>query len=204
MKRKTVAILGMLTFAMLTISVIFNNDTIFAKSKEPKVISIHADHKVFEDYKELENHAPIIVQAKFSGERMTVLPKNVGDFLPYSKSKVEITKVIKGNLSKEESIIVLEPAAMDDSRNVFITTEGYNLLDAKGKYTLFLRETPINNSYQIVGMYQGKYDHAISKESNVADDMNVKYNQIVEEEVFGKNIKQFNKLKKQVLKKHEW
>ncbi|GED33908.1 hypothetical protein P9G84_31250 [Brevibacillus centrosporus] len=204
MRKSTVGIFSALLIAALTFGITSNSEIIFAKSKGPEVYSIHADYKMFEDYKELEKYSPIIVQVKFSGERETVLPKNVGDFLPYSKTKVDVKKVIKGELEEKDEIIVLEPAALDNDRNVFLTTEGYNLIDSKGKYTLFLRPTPLKNSYQIVGMYQGKYDHSISKESKMKDDHNITFDEVEGEEVFGENVSHFNKLKKQVLKKHNW
>ncbi|MED1955100.1 hypothetical protein [Brevibacillus centrosporus] len=204
MKKKTAGIISTLLIAALTIGITTKTDIIFAKSDGPKVYSIQADYKTFDGYNDLESHSPIIVQVKYSGERETVFPKVIGDFLPYSKTKVNVKSVIKGDLEEREEITVLEPAALDDKKNIFITTEGYNLLNKKGKYTLFLRETPLKDTYQIVGMYQGKYDHAITKESKKDDNQVVTFDEVEGEEVFGENVNHYNKLKKQVLKKHNW
>ncbi|MDR5001990.1 hypothetical protein [Brevibacillus parabrevis] len=208
MNKRTKLTIGIIAMAAAIVGINYTSGTLMAKTEGMKVFSYHADYKVYEDIEELESQSPIIVNAKFTGERETILGDSVTDFIPFSKSKVKIKKVMKGDLEEEDNVLVFEPAAIDSEKNEFVTVEGYNLMNEEGEYTLFLRDTPKENSYQIVGMYQGKYDHSINdnvkNRTFITDFEDAIYDDVANEEIIGDNLNHFQKLKDKVVQKYNW
>ncbi len=109
--------------------------------------------------------------------------------------------VLKGTLPKSQSkkITVYEPAYFEEGN--YISVEGYNLMNDGNKYLLYLKPMIDDDSYVIVGMYQGKY--ALDSPDLVKNTPNIKsYHDIKNVEYFGDNVEGFNKLKKQVKEKY--
>lgn len=107
-------------------------------------------------------------------------------------------KVHKGEVSKGEEIGVYEPAYI--SENGFHSIEGYNLMNKKGKYLLYLR-TKKDGNYSVLGLYQGKYD---LNETSTLNELKKfrSYEDVQDREYLGDEVEHFNKLKKENLKKY--
>jgi len=200
MKNKKGLLISATAFLLLGVG-LFTNNLVEAK-KEPSVISYDAIVIKFEDLKDLAKEAPIIVQATFTGERETILGDLTKGELFRSDSVVEIKKVIKGDLKKDQKIIVYEPAILKDDET-YITIEGYNLMNEEGKYTLFLTPAKGMDGYALMGVYQGKYDNNIKKEAKKAKQSS-DYEDLKDTDFFGEEAKHYNKLKEDVLKKYKW
>lgn len=199
MKKRNSILLVLSILLLLTVA----NNKIAGKTSEPsyKIASTHADYVVFEDLKELEEHADLIIKAKFSGDREL---KNwyINDEIveTAAKSFVKVNKVYKGTLD-EKIISIYEPAYLTE--DTFVNIEGYNLLNEEGNYILFLRKNLVDETYVIVGMYQGKYNlnidpakkYQASKNKSIEKSILESYDYLGEED-------QFYVLKQQVHKKY--
>lgn len=165
-----------------------------------KDVSIRdASYASFTDIKALENAADIIAEVKFSGKRETkVWGYEEGDTYTNTLTSVEVKKVHKGEVSKGEEIGVYEPAYI--SENGFYSIEGYNLMNKKGKYLLYLR-TKKDGNYSVLGLYQGKYD--LNETSTLKELKKFRsYEDVQDREYLGDEVEHFNKLKKENLKKY--
>jgi len=200
MKSKKGFLIGASTFLLLG-AALFSNNLVEAK-KDPSFISYDAIVDKFKDLDDLAEEAPIIVQATFTGERETIHGDLAKGELFRSDSEVEIKKVIKGDLEKGQKITVYEPAILKDDET-YVTIEGYNLMNEDGKYTLFLIPAENMEGYALMGLYQGKYDNNIKKESKEAKQSS-EYEDLKETDFFGDDAKHYNKLKEEVLKKYKW
>lgn len=189
------------TFALALGALLWTNSELAVDAKkDEKVISYHGEVKLYDDLRELEKNAPIIVQATFTGKRETI-PSNLTEGIVFrSDSTLKISKVFEGNLEENDRIIVYEPAIIDDEGNYF-SINGYNLMNENDVYTLFL--TPVDDfeGYAIAGLYQGKFNNSIDrnvkslKRSITANDLN-------EVDYFGEDVDHYNRLKEQVLDKY--
>ena len=120
----------------------------------------YASHFFIDDINTLEELSPLIVRAKYIGERALKewIDIPTGQVVAKgSESKVNITKIVKGEINNNSSTIsIYEPAYFVE--DMFISIEGYNLVNEEGDYLLFLRPMSNEEAYAIVGMYQGKYN----------------------------------------------
>ncbi|KXG11171.1 hypothetical protein PNH38_01175 [Anoxybacillus rupiensis] len=178
-------------------SVTYNN-----QSSQTKVAVLDADYDLMNDINEVDRNATLIVKGKFIGNRTLKEwvdePTNTVTATA-SKSEIRVEKVLKGELKKKE-IAVYEPAYfMNDT---FVSIEGYNLMQERHNYLLFLKPMIDDDTYVIVGMYQGKYDldspDPVKRISSIKEYKNLK-----DIEYFGDHIEEFNKLKKQVKEKYQ-
>ncbi|GED34978.1 hypothetical protein [Brevibacillus centrosporus] len=181
--------------------VLSTNDLTAEASKEEKIISYPGEIIKYDDLNDLEKDAPIIVQATFTGDRETVYPNITEGRLFRSDSLVEIKKVFKGDLNKKDQIVVYEPAYLDEN-DVFVTIDGYNLMDEKETYTLFLKPVKNKKGYAIAGMYQGKYYNKVQGNGKSVK-RSFDYKDLNEVDYFGGNVEHFKRLKEQVVKKYK-
>ncbi|MED4581904.1 hypothetical protein P9578_03825 [Brevibacillus choshinensis] len=166
---------------------------------EKEVYIRDASYATFPDIKALENAADVIAEVKFSGKRETkVWEFEEGDTYTNSITNVEVKKVHKGEVSKGDEIEVYEPAYINE--NGFYSIEGYNLMDKKGKYLLYLR-TKKDGNYSVLGLYQGKYD--LNETSTLKELKKFRsYEDVQDREYLGDEVEHFNQLKKENLKKY--
>ncbi|GEB35931.1 hypothetical protein [Brevibacillus parabrevis] len=169
--------------------------------KSEKIISYHGQVMPFSNLSELEEDAPIIVHATFTGERETIPSNLVEGKVFRSDSVVEIKKVFEGDLQKNDNIIVYEPAIVDEN-GAYFTINGYSLMVENETYTLFLKPVKNKKGYAIAGLYQGKYNNRIHENGkNIRK--NFEYNDLSEVDYFGDQIEHYNQLKEQVVKKYK-
>ncbi|MGX9135092.1 hypothetical protein ACWV26_12090 [Rummeliibacillus sp. JY-2-4R] len=184
--------------------------SVFSKTKNnaeylnAKVAILEADYDLLGDIDNLKEKSTLIVKGKFTGNRTLTEwkdePTNTVTATG-SKSEIQIVEVLKGTFPKSQSkkITVYEPAYFENG--IYISIEGYNLMHDGNNYLLYLKPMIDDDSYVIVGMYQGKYD--LDSPDLVKNTKNIKsYNDIKNVEYFGDNIEGFNKLKKQVKEKY--
>ncbi|MED4749980.1 hypothetical protein [Brevibacillus choshinensis] len=166
---------------------------------EKEVYIRDASYATFPDIEALENAADVIAEVKFSGKRETkVWEFEEGDTYTNSITNVEVKKVHKGEVSKGDEIEVYEPAYINE--NGFYSIEGYNLMDKKGKYLLYLR-TKKDGNYSVLGLYQGKYD--LNETSTLKELKKFRsYEDVQDREYLGDEVEHFNQLKKENLKKY--
>jgi hypothetical protein len=168
------------------------------------VAILSADHMILDDLNTLEERSTLVVKAKFEGNRTlkewTEISTDVV-IATGSESEIKVSKTLKGEIKSNSPYIkIYEPAYFKD--NVFVSVEGYNLMNEEKEYILFLRPMKDDETYVIVGMYQGKYD--LSSSELVKYDKSIEtYKDIKEIEFIGEDIEFFNKLKTQVLKKYQ-
>ncbi|MED1786652.1 hypothetical protein P4V47_03895 [Brevibacillus laterosporus] len=83
----------------------------------------------------------------------------VGEF--YTKTDVIIDKILKGD-TDTKVIPVLQDAVYVDSPTKYqddlLTIEGYTPMEKGREYLLFLSKTNDGESYNLLGVYQGKFD----------------------------------------------
>lgn len=170
---------------------------------EYKVLSNNwADYRVYADTNELENSSPIIVRGEFTGKRSIKEWKDSETnevVQKASESEIKINKIYKGNIESDFNIKIYEPARFENSQ--FHSIEGYNLVQKNKDYVLFLRPSTEQDTYIIVGMYQGKYDMSNKKEAKEKRTIK-KYEEIQQDEYFGDETERFNKLKNEVIQKY--
>ncbi|WP_139490375.1 hypothetical protein [Brevibacillus dissolubilis] len=170
----------------------------YTASADLTVSSVEADYVVFNSLEEMEKYAPIVVEAKFNGKRGLKEWKVGESVQKASETFVEIKKVHKGDVKKGQTLNVYEPAFTGDG--LYQAIEGYNLMDEKGKYVLFLRPDMNGEGYVLVGMYQGKHDLNITE---AATQVNAhSFSELEGKEYFGDMAGQFNKLKGEVVAKY--
>jgi hypothetical protein len=96
---------------------------------------------------------------------------------------------------------VFEDAYIKNDR--YITTENYKWMNKNGKYLLFLRSQPINDTFVINGLYQGKYDVSLKEKG---PEHKVKKDAFLDPavEFMGHDfeLEEFYKLKDQAVKKY--
>lgn len=163
---------------------------------EAGVIQSHALYKNYKSVDELENDSSIIVKAKYTGERNKKDFKENGITIDsVSETTIEVLEVIKGELNayNNNMIKIYEPGYFNDE-NIYVSTEGYNLLNSAGDYILFLKDNKVTDSYVVVGGYQGKYD------TNIGIGENKK--QLIGKDYIGEELEHFNNLKKEVVSKY--
>ena len=207
MKKKKLILGFVLLFSAITLLISLptfsktNDNTDYLNTK---VANLEADYDLVGDIDNLDENSTLIVKVKYTGNRTLKEWKDEATntvTATGSKSEVQIVDVLKGTLPKSQSkkITVYEPAYFEDGN--FISVEGYNLMNDGNKYLLYLKPMIDDDSYVIVGMYQGKYD--LDSPDSVKNTKNIKtYNDIKNVEYFGDNIEGFNKLKKQVKEKY--
>ncbi|WAA10991.1 hypothetical protein [Fervidibacillus albus] len=210
MKKKVIwGVVLLFGFALITIlysqSLRANTDRAEENNEEQyteaKVTVIEADYDLMENIQEVDQSSTLIVKGTFTGNR--TLKEWVDEptntvVATASKSDVQVEKVLKGEL-ENKTISVYEPAYFQDQR--FISIEGYNLMEKGHDYVLFLRPMKDDETYVIVGMYQGKYDLDVSEPVKQLQNIQT-YEDIKGVEYFGGNIDQFNELKSQVKKRY--
>ncbi|MFD2168703.1 hypothetical protein [Tumebacillus lipolyticus] len=123
------------------------------------VATTSASFEHHESVDELADEAELIVLGSFTGKRENFVAKDgKGDYIStISKSVVKIDKVIKGDKKKNSTIEVFEDCYLTDNQR-YIATEGYKWMNEDGKYLLFLTPGTSDNTYVIVGIYEGKFD----------------------------------------------
>jgi len=79
----------------------------------------------------------------------------------YTKTDVIIDKVLKGETGTK-IIPVLQDAAYINSptkhQDDLLTIEGYTPMEKGKEYLLFLQKANVDESYNLLGVYQGKFD----------------------------------------------
>ncbi|CAM4490394.1 ABC-type uncharacterized transport system auxiliary subunit [Paenibacillus endophyticus] len=171
------------------------NETIKPKEQELEIVTGEAKHAAYNSVQALVTKADLVIQATFTGERETNVYRGALGEIGYinSISTIEVKKVFKGDLAVKTRIQTFEPGYVNE--NQYVNVEGYNLMNEKGKYVLFLRQNPDSDIYTVVGMYQGKYD------LNVKEQLTNTEQKTISSEYLGKNVEKFNKLKQEVVSK---
>lgn len=153
-------------------------------------------YKLYKDVQELEQSSDLIVHANFSGKRQVNVYRGAQGEPTYTNSisTIQIQKVFKGDIAEKTEIQTYEPGFYEG--NVYNNVEGYNLVNEKGKYVLFLRSND-NGIYTVVGMYQGKFDLNAPKQLQSVENKTMENS-----EYLGEDVKHFNELKQEVLDKY--
>lgn len=193
-KRKLYSVIGLSVCALTALILnIGNTEKIVAQSvPEVQVIQSAAKYKIYSNPDQLSNDSKLIVRAKYSGQRETKdFKSTTGTIIDtVSLTKINIQEVFKGDLKKGDSIKVYEPGYYDN-QGTYYNTEGYNIMSETGDYILFLKPTQVDDSYVIIGGYQGKFD------TNLADEG--KQKALKDKDFVGYEVDKFVDLKKQVL-----
>ena len=173
------------------------------QNNEFPVIMSSVENFLIEDINTLEDRSTLIIKGSFTGNRSQ---KNWGEnssgevIARGSKSEIKVDETYKGAIENNASTIsIYEPAYFENS--TFVSIAGYNLLSEKEDYLLFLRPAKNDDSYVIVGMYQGKYNLNSSDAMKSVDSIKT-YADVKDTEYFGENVDDYNKLKSQVLEKY--
>ncbi|MGG4144138.1 hypothetical protein ABEW34_13515 [Paenibacillus algorifonticola] len=167
-----------------------------------KIAVGEANHKIYNDLSEIEDRADLIVNVNYTGDSKTHNYLGESGEIAYTNtlSTVEVKKTYKGDVQEKSVIGVYQPAFIENS--TLSTVEGYNLMNQKGNYILFLKKLDNETAYSIIGMYQGKFDLSIS-EKVVENVTNLSSSERIQSEYMGSNVDHFNKLKEQVEKKYK-
>jgi len=99
-----------------------------------------------------------------------------------------------------DELTIAEPGYFNDAGK-YVSFEGYKVMEKDGKYILFLR-TGANNEQIVIGLYQGKFDLTLPKLEQEMTNAKMSVAEFEERDYVGDSVWQFNKLKKQVLKKY--
>ncbi|ASS74374.1 hypothetical protein CIG75_04830 [Tumebacillus algifaecis] len=194
---------------LVTIAVLATGFGIYQFAKDDpytnlQVGSNQAAFKTHENIVELETESDLVVLANFTGQREQFNEKdNLGRVSnTVTKSVVEVEKVLKGNVQKKDKINVFEDCYIWNNER-YITTEGYKWMNEDGKYLLFLSRSGIENSFVIVGIYEGKYDVNLKNHPTKHNEMKKAFlDPEVEFLGHGDDIERFYKLKEQAVKKY--
>ena len=153
------------------------------------------DYIIMKNLNQLEKYSTLIVKVQFTGKRNTIDQNGVRA----SKSLVQIKKIYKGKANRRSFISVYEPSYFFNK--TFYSLEGYNVMNDKDHYLLFLRPLDEDKTYVIVGMYQGKYNldssNSVKKLKTAT-----KYKDIESIEYFGDKIELYHQMRKEVKKKY--
>lgn len=161
-----------------------------------------ADMTLFESFSEVENIAPIIVEAQRMGEPAQNSTKGEdGTVLEtWTVTEVKINRVYKGDVKASETLKVAEPGYYDDN-GTYITYEGYKVMGNDDRYLLALR-LGAADEYIIIGMYQGKFDLDNKSEAEIIMPGQISKKEFEDADYVGEDPARFNKLKKEVLTKY--
>ncbi|HEU4965443.1 MAG TPA: hypothetical protein VFV52_16585 [Bacilli bacterium] len=193
---------------MVSFGILLGGMIFFENSKEPdlskvKVATAQAAYESFDSLEELENDADLIALVTFTGERVRDDIKVTDTkYIPLSKSTVKIEKLYKGDENVNDHIYVYEEAAVD--KNTYVNTEGYKWMDESGRYLLFLHKLSNFEGYNILGIYQGKYNMnvEIPKQYPNTTEGNRKALLDRQAEYLGNHPRHFRELKKMVMEKY--
>lgn len=132
-----------------------------------QVVEVSTDRMIYQSLNEIEESSTIIVEAKVVdtiGQEVSTyydvdLDKNVPGS-GYTKRKLEIQKVIKGDVSIGDSIILMQDYYVwtdtDDEKKLITLTELKPLKNGEN-YLLFLSWSKKFESYYETGDFQGVY-----------------------------------------------
>lgn len=176
-------------------------DTTYANLQ---VVSGDAAFEKFQTIDQLEQYSDLVVIATFTGEREMYVrnDENGNPLVKLSKSTVEIEKVLKGDAQKKGKITVFEDSYIADNGH-YITTEHYKWMNKDGKYLLFLYSQPLNDTYVITSLYQGKYDLSLKDKAKEQEDSKKAFLDPTAEFMgHGFELEDFYKMKDQAKKKY--
>ncbi|TPG69753.1 hypothetical protein EEL32_10000 [Brevibacillus laterosporus] len=164
-----------------------------------KVLKVEAKVVGYENMEELENGAEYIVvghlEKDFSEYEPTFFYTSlgrIGGF--YTKTDVMIDKTLKGDVDTKV-IPILQNAAYVESSSKYqddlMTIEGFTPMEKGREYLLFLSKANDGQSYNVSGVYQGKFDidesdkvQGLASENshyqNLKDEVVEKYKEIFE------------------------
>ncbi|QOS99948.1 hypothetical protein JNUCC42_04110 [Brevibacterium sp. JNUCC-42] len=131
-----------------------------------KVIKVEAKVKGYENVAALEKEAEYIIVGHLEKDFSEYEPTfnyssvgRIGEF--YTKTDVIIDKTLKGE-TDTKIIPVLQDAAYIDNptkyKDDLLTIEGFTPMEKGREYLLFLSKTNDGKSYNLLGVYQGKFD----------------------------------------------
>ncbi|MED1665963.1 hypothetical protein [Brevibacillus laterosporus] len=131
-----------------------------------KMVRVEAKVVGYKNVEALEREADYIVVGHLEKDFSEYEPTfnyssvgRVGEF--YTKTDVIIDKILKGE-TDTKIIPVLQDAAYIDSptkhQDDLLTIEGYTPMEKGREYLLFLSKTNDGESYNLLGVYQGKFD----------------------------------------------
>ncbi|QOT00353.1 hypothetical protein JNUCC42_06420 [Brevibacterium sp. JNUCC-42] len=131
-----------------------------------KIVKVEAKVVGYKNVEALENEAEYIVVGHLEKDFSEYEPTfnyssvgRIGEF--YTKTDVIIDKTLKGE-TDTKVIPVLQDAAYVDSpskhQDDLLTIEGYAPMEKGREYLLFLSKANDGQSYNVLGVYQGKFD----------------------------------------------
>lgn len=203
--RKTLAVVVVSALALGGFMIYDSTKTKQATNLE--FVAGQANYPQYTTLADLEKDAEVILEVKFTGERENIEVKQSGFVIgTLSKSAVDVLKIHKGTLANKEKTTVYEEAYIKGDR--YHHSEGYKLMNERGRYLLFLRTNNVDDAYVMLGAYQGKYDLNIEKEVPVQPDtqqgMKDAYADPHVEFMGDKHsTEKFMKVKKEVVKKYK-
>ncbi|OPY57826.1 MAG: hypothetical protein A4E55_01367 [Pelotomaculum sp. PtaU1.Bin035] len=169
---------------LLIITILFT----FAGNKGDKIqeLKVYGDHLLYANANELEEDADLIIvghtQKDFKEFPATINYNNDGRYSDYyTVTDVRITKVIKGEYSKD-TIPVTQRAALDKNKNILIINEDCTIMERGKPYLLFLKKIDLKDTYGIMSIDQGKFniDNTDTKEKEIGQS-NIQYKNLKED-----------------------
>jgi len=158
-----------------------SDDVITDIPSDIEIAYISADKVFFEDLKQVEDNATIIVEAdvrKNLGQKVSThydegLKKELPD-AGYTKWEIEVTKVYKGDLKAEDKLVLLQNYYVwtySDGKEQFVTLTDLKPAEKDRKYLLFLKYDDRNEGYWPVGDYEGMFAVPTDEMKKMAKDM---------------------------------
>ncbi|AYB37683.1 hypothetical protein [Brevibacillus laterosporus] len=159
-----------------------------------KMVKVEAKVVGYKNVEALEREADYIVVGHLEKDFSEYEPTfnyssvgRVGEF--YTKTDVIIDKILKGE-TDTKIIPVLQDAAYIDSptkhQDDLLTIEGYTPMEKGREYLLFLSKTNDGESYNLLGVYQGKFDINESESKAQGLALENSHYQKLKDEVVGK------------------
>lgn len=132
-----------------------------------EVIHIMGDRTIYNNLRELEDRADMIVRAVVKGnlgqEVITFFDEDIKKFIPitgYTKREIEITQVYKGDVNVGDKFILLEGYftwTYPDGYKQLVSSTLVKPMKKESEYFLFLCYSHDRGAYYRVGDYQGTY-----------------------------------------------
>ncbi len=198
------SVLSVNSFNLKDIETFKMDHNLSTKHSQYKYIFAHAKFSgTYLDYNSIENAAKIIViGTKENGKPVLVNDDSDTVSYFYTLSDFKVEKVIKNVTSngiyKNESITIMENAAIDSISNQYFSIEGYQLMDNKKRYLLFLTPNRTEQGiYNMQGVIFGKYALEKNKTNRVKTfNQDIKYYEKrysdINKKVYEKIIEKYN------------
>lgn len=155
-----------------------------SKENEQKIplFQSQGDLIEYDSVEELERRSEVIIEGKLINNNTEKVYDSEGHLaFETTFSRIQVKKVFKGDFKNGEILTVVEPYVFDEIG--FNSLEGYNKMEKKGKYILFLYKST-EEEYVLSGVSFGKYD-LHKKEKITLKNIPETYDEVQNNEYFG-------------------